>query len=217
MKDGKVIFSFDDSSLDQISSIQFGLSPLLGNVAKQLIVKQTSDKIWRHWIVKLQPEFKVIYDSGIYDVVYDLRTIDADGDGRFEVIQHLGTFWYFHGLDNLYSPRPPIIFRYETVLDKYVPANSEFSKLVLKDIEQRIDKVRGLKQEERNPAYHARIRGAILDVMLRYLYAGKGMEAWAFFEQEYNIQTDKDGVKTELKGKLKSDTLYKEITRKINQ
>jgi len=208
---GRVVAKFY-SPIDQLSEIRFGLFSFLGKDEKQLIVEQTSDKFWRYWIVSLQPEFKILYDSKKYEVVFELRVADLDRDGNQEIIQNLGTFWYFNS-NNIFSPRPQIIFKYNPSLGSYVPANPEFKETVLKDIEQRIDKTRHLAQNKDEATYDLHLRSAVLDVVLRYLYAGEKDAAWAFYDQNYNVE-DKESLRAQLQAKLRQDALYREI---VNQ
>lgn len=208
-RNGRLVAKFD-SSIDELSEVRFGLFSFLGDGAKQLVVEQTSNKFWHYWIVSFEPMVRIIYDSGKYDVVNELRTADIDGDGRLEIIQNLGTFWYFN-LDNVYSPRPPIVFKYQLSARKYAPASPKFSQPALKDIEQRIGKTREVIERKVDRAYGLHVRSAVLDVVLRYLYAGKRDEAWAFYDQHYNVD-DKESLRAELKDKLKQDALYWEIT-----
>jgi hypothetical protein len=209
-RNGRIVAKFD-SSIDELGEVRFGLFSFLGDGTKHLVVEQTSNKFWRYWIVSFEPTVRVIYDSGKYDVVNELRTADIDGEGRLEVFQNLGSFWYFN-LDNVYSPRPPIIFKYQLSAHKYAPANPEFGQAALKDIDQRIAKTRQVIESKDDPAYVRNVRSAVLDVVLRYLYAGKGNEAWAFYEHQYNLE-DKTSLRNELKKKLGHDALYREITR----
>jgi len=62
-----------------------------------------------------------------------------------------------------------------------------------------------------DPAYGLHVRSAVLDVLLRYLYAGKRDEGWAFYDQHYDVG-DKESLRTQLKDKLKQDAVYREIT-----
>jgi len=206
-RNGRVVAKFD-SPIDQLSEVRFGLFSCLGKDNKQLVVEQTSNKFWRYWVVSLQPEFRIIYDSSRYDVVYELRVVDLDGDGQLEILQNLGSFWYFNGLDNLYSPRPQIIFEYNSSMGSYIPANPEFKEAALKDIEQRINKTREVIKGQQDPVYALHVRSAILDVVLRYLYAGQSNEAWAFYDQYYNVE-DKESLKGELQEKLRQDKVYR--------
>src|SRR5439155_21218904 len=84
-QNGRVVAKFD-SPIDQLSEVRFGLFSFVVNEAKQLVIEQTSNKFWRYWIVSLQPEFRILYDSNKYDLVYELRVSDLDRDGKLEVI-----------------------------------------------------------------------------------------------------------------------------------
>lgn len=205
---GRVVFKFDSPSLAQPSEARFGLFSFLGGASKQLVVEQTSNKFWHYWIVNLSPKFELIYDSGKYDLVFDLRPTDLDGDGRFEIVQYLGAYWYVLG-DNVYSPRPPIILKYNTSAHEYLPANQEFQSFVLKDIEQRISKGKRIKQSTDGLTCQT----VLYDVMLRYLYAGRKREAWKFFEQEYH-QPDKKEERAALKRLFNKDSVYRAIYHK---
>lgn len=187
-RNGRVVAKFD-SPIDQLSEVRFGLFSFLGNNAKQLVIEQTSNKFWRYWILGLQPEFSVIYDSNKYDVVYELRISDIDSDGKLEIIQNLGSFWYFDSLGNLFSPRPEIIFKYNSSTGTYMPANPQFKEAALKDIEQRISKTREVIERKENPVYELHVLSAVLDVVLRYLYAGKSGEAWASTTSTTTLRT----------------------------
>jgi hypothetical protein len=206
---GREVAKFD-SPIDQLSEIRFGLFSFLGKDDKQLIIEQTADKFWRYWVVSLQPKFKILYDSKKYDVVFELRVADLDHDGNLEIIQNLGTFWYFNS-NNVLSSRPQMIFKYNSSMGSYIPANPEFKETALKDIEQRIEKTRQVAQKKDDPAYDLHLRSAVVDVVLRYLYAGEQDTAWAFYDQAYNVE-DKESLRAQLKAKLTQDALYREIT-----
>lgn len=207
-KDGKIIAKFDSDSEQAINEVRFGLFPFLGRKTKQLIVEQTAPKDWRYWIVSLSPKFEVVYDSGKYGAVYDLRAVDINHDGIYELVQNLGTFWYFHALNNTNSPLPEIIFKYNASERKYIPANPDFQAIVLKDIEQRISKAREINLRKDDPFYKSNISSAVLDVLLHYIYAGKEREAWSFYNEEYDLP-DKEALKSEIKEALKKDATYK--------
>lgn len=202
---GKIVARFRGRE-EHLVEAQFGLFPFLGGPNKELVVEATANKYWRYWIVSLSPRFEVIYDSGKYDLVFWLRPIDFDHDGRFELVQNLGTFWYVLG-DNVSSPRPTIILGYDPRTHKYLPSNPRFQSQVLGDIDQRIGRGEEIK---RNTSYSCPT--LVYDVMLRYLYAGRKQEAWRFFEREYD-EKDKREWEVAIKKKLIKDTVYVAIYR----
>lgn len=200
---GKILARFLGQA-EYPADAQFGLVSLLGGPNKQLVIEQTANKYWRYWIVNLRPGFEVLYDSGKYDLVYWLRTIDFDHDGRFELVQNLGTFWYVLG-GNGTSPQPEIVLKYNPIRHKYFPANPLFKNEVLSDIGQRI--ARG---EEIKRADGSSCPSVIFDVTLRYLYAGRKREAWRFFEREY-AEDDKWKKASDIKKMLRKDNVYRAI------
>jgi hypothetical protein len=202
-RQGKIVARFLGQA-EHLAEVQFGLVSLLGGSNKQLVIEQTANKYWRYWIVNLQPGFEVIYDSGRYDLVYWLRAIDFDHDGRFELVQNLGTFWYVLG-DNGTSPRPEIILKYDPTTHKYLPANPLFQNEVLRDIGQRITRGQEIR---RNNGFSC--PSLVYDVTLRYLYAGRKREAWNFFKREYE-QDNKREQESSIKGMLRRDRVYRTI------
>lgn len=211
-RNSRIVATFD-SPLDQLSEVRFGLFSFLGDGAKQIVIEQTSDKFWRYWIVNLEPNFRVIYDSNNYDVVFELRVADVDNDGTQEIVQHLGSFWYFKS-NNIFSPRPPILFEYNAREARYIPANPKFKEVTLKDIGQRVDKARQMIERKDDPEHELHTNSAVLDVVLRYLYAGEEDEAWSFYDKHYDLR-DKDIFKKELKDKLAADRLYSEVSNRL--
>jgi len=211
-RNGRVIARFDDDSLDQLSEVRFGLCNFLNEEHRQLVVEQTANKFWRYRVLRLAPKVEVVYDSGRYDLVYPLGSIDLDGDGRLEIVQNLGSFWYRMG-DNVTSPRPEMIFKYDGGARRYVFANREFQAVALRDIGQRIEKVRELR-ENNQPGITEHYRSAgVADIVIRYLYAGRKREAWDFFEREYEDSNYKQSARAILKEVLSKDALYREIAR----
>jgi hypothetical protein len=211
-RNGRVVFRFDDEAVEQINEARFGLCNFLGEEDRQLVVELTSNKYWRYWVLRLSPKLEVIYDSGRYDLVYHLRSIDLDGDGRLELVQNLGSFWYRLG-DNVSSPRPEMIFKYDEGARRYVPANPEFQSVVLKDIGLRVEKVRALVENNRPGVTDLQLASGVGDIVIRYLYAGRGREAWDFFERDYPDSETKESTRATLKEVLGEDALYREIAR----
>jgi hypothetical protein len=207
-KNGKVLATFDGLSYPLGVEVRFGLFPLLGESSKQLIVEQSTYRGWRYWVVNLSPGFSVLYDSVNYDVG-GLRALDLDKDGHYELIQTLNGFGFFNKLDNTNSPFIDIVFKYNPRTQTYIPANPEFQDFALKDIEQKIKRAREVGATDDSGNYYRNLLSAVLEVSLRYIYAGKEKEGWSFYE-EYNAP-DKDEVKSELKKVLNQDSVYKSI------
>jgi len=212
-KGGKVLALFKKGGyLKRMTS--FGLFPFLGRETRELIIEQYSGGAhccWTYWIFNLLPEYEIIYDSEEYPVGYGLTPIDLDKDGVFEFTQTILTFDYFDRLCHALSPLPAVVFKYDRRLNKYLPANHLFSDYLLKGIGEDIERVNKLNEKIDFKSYsdeRGEYLSAILEVVLRYIYAGKEREAWSFYETEYKLP-DKEEVKTKIKEKLESCSIYK--------
>jgi hypothetical protein len=211
-RNDKAVTQFDVIVNPLGTDIRFGLHSLLGQNTKQLIVEQTANRDWQYWIVDLNQKAKIIHDSGKYGVGNGLGVFDIDKDGKEELIQSHLAFWFFNKLNNANSPFPEIVFAYDSKSKEYIPANNYFQDFVLRDIQQHISKVKEAKFKSDVAKNDGDILGAMLDVMLRYIYAGKEKDAWEFYEAEYNL-SDKADMKSKIKNKLKEDLVYQNISK----
>lgn len=211
-RNGKIAATFEGVHYPLGNDARFGLFPVLGQKSKQLIIEQEAHRTWHHWVVSLSPNFKVIYDSGDYPVGHGLRAIDIDQDGKYELIQSLLTFWFFDRLSNVDSPFIEVIFVYNPTLQKYVPANPQFQKFALRNVEDDIRKAQEIKPDSSLPGQDKGKLGAVLEVFLSYLYAGKEQEAWSFYESEYNLP-DKEEMRVKIQEALSKDAVYKALKK----
>ncbi|MDQ3747546.1 MAG: hypothetical protein M3367_00820 [Acidobacteriota bacterium] len=211
-RDGKTAATFEGIHYPLGNDARFGLFPVLGQKTKQLIIEEEAHRAWHHWVVSLSPNAKVIYDSGDYPVGHSLRAIDIDKDGDYELIQSLHSFWFFARLSNVDSPFIDIIFVYNPTLQKYIPANPQFQEFALRNIEDDIRKAKEIKSNSSLPGQEGGKLGAVLEVVLSYLYAGKKQEAWAFYESEYNLP-DKKEMKVTIQEALSKEAVYRAVNK----
>jgi hypothetical protein len=214
-KEGKVLATFK-RGYNRKEWTDFGLFSFLGGDKKQLIVEQFSGGAhccWSYWILELSPDLEVIYESQQYPVGYDLVPVDLDEDGVFEFTQGILTFDYFDRLCHALSPIPTVVFQYDEDRKKYSPASHLFPEYLLNGIEKDILKVKELNERTDFATYDdsgGEYLSAVLQVVLRYIYAGKENEAWSFYESEYHLP-DKEEMKSKIKKKLKNCLVYKQI------
>jgi len=208
---GKIINTFEGVHYPLGNDARFALFPLLGQNTKQLIVEE-AHREWQSWVVDLSAAAKIIFDSGDYPVGHSLRRNDIDGDGKYELIQSSLSFWFFGRLNNVDSPFIDIVFVYNPTLQKYVPANPQFQDFALRNIEDDIQKAQEIKAESSAPGQDGGKLGAVLKVVLSYLYAGKEQEAWSFYESEYNLP-DKEEIKGTVKEAVSKDNVYKVLKK----
>ena len=210
MKNGKVLKRFEGLDYPLGNLTDFGLFSFLGGDDKQLVVEQSIHKGWRHWIVDLSSEARIIFDSSDYGVSYELNPIDIDGDGTYEFLKTIATFDYFDGLCHACSPLIPIVFKYDAKEKKYLPANQIFQEYALDGIDEYKAKVELVNKALKPADLGDRMKAleAVLEVSLRYIYAGKESDGWAFYDREYKLP-DREETKLKIRKELEDDPVYK--------
>jgi len=190
-----------------MNETDIGLFPLLGGKTKQLIISQIVPRGGRHWIVELAAHPKILFDSGDYEVGReDVSAIDLDSDGVYEITLPITCF--YDAIDRLSisgTPLPTAIFAYDKQAGRYLPANHRYRDYLLKGIETQI----GNLPTEIGESYLSRR----LEVLLRFLYAGKEKEGWEFFDKAYTLD-DADKIKTRVKEVLQEAPAYKFIRKR---
>jgi hypothetical protein len=212
-KNGKQVAKFDFLDPAFQTEVRFGFFPVLGQDNKQLVVELTTYRGWQYWVIDLYPDFRIIYDSSDYNAGGSLGILDVDKDGRHELVHTLHTFWYFDKLSNTNSPFIDIVFKYEPKLKRYIPANPKFHEFALNGIEQHIREAREVNVRTQPHNSVGDDLGSVLKVFLRYLYAGKELEAWSFYDEVYN-SPDKWEVKAKIKKRLSEDAAYRAVRKR---
>ena len=204
MKGDRRLLKFDGVYFGDGNNTGFGLFDLLGNGTQQFIISQTVPRGGRHWVVSVTPPGvspRVLFDSRDYGVGREeFYVIDLDKDGVYEITLPVTAFYEMQ--DKMYIgeiPLPEIIFKYNAKAGKYLPANHLFLDYALRGIEQDIAR---LRSGERN------YLSSRLDILLRYIYARKAKEGWAFFDRRYR-RSDKQEIKVRIRSVLKRAPVYR--------
>lgn len=196
---------------------RIGLFPLLGGKAKQLLVEQYTGgahccTVYR--VYELGAELRALFDGGDYgidEIGEDMNVVDIDGDGRYELTQAVMAFDYFM-TSHANSVFPTAVFAYDERAGKYLPANRKFSAYLLRGVERDARKVealsRRLTRAERAGAFHGEHFRAVMDVLLKYVYAGEEQKGWDFFATHYR-HADKSEVEAGVKEKLLESAVYR--------
>lgn len=194
---------FDGVYFGLRNDTQFGLFELLGPYSEQIIVSQTVPRGGRHWIVSVSPDVRVLFDSGDYGVGREeFYVLDIEKDGMYEIVLEVTAFYKMQDKMSIGEiPLPGIIFRYDAMARKYLPANDRYLAYTLHGIEHDIKK---LRDDERMGTYLSRR----LNILLRYVYAGKATEGWAFFEQSYQL-ADRKEIIGRVRSILAHEPVYK--------
>jgi hypothetical protein len=196
---------------------RIGLFPFLGREGRQLVVEQYTGgahccTVYR--VYELGAELRTLFDGdeyGVDEIGEDMNVPDIDGDGRREFTLNVMAFDYFM-TSHANSVFPTAVFAYDERAGKYLPANRKFSAYLLRGIARDAVKARALgrrlTKEERAGGFHGEHFRAVLDVLLKYVYAGEEAKGWQFFDSNY-VLGDKAEVEAGVKEKLLESAVYR--------
>jgi hypothetical protein len=198
---------------------RIGLFPFLGGGGGQLLVEQYTGgahccTVYR--VYDLGPELRVLFDGGEYgidEIGEDMTIADIDGDGRYEFTQSVMAFDYFM-TSHANSVFPDAVFAYDERAGKYVPANRRFSAYLLRGVARDVRKVEEANRRATfRPArtrqtFHGEHFRSVLDILLKYVYAGEEQKGWEFFNSHYKL-ADKSEVEAGVKEKLLESAVYR--------
>jgi hypothetical protein len=184
------------------NSADFGYFPFLGDGHKQLFISQDVARGGCQWVVRLSPNFKVLFDGqklGVGREGPDLGVVDLDDDGTFEILAPITDFYEFQDKMSMYQiPLPTIVFKYDPNAEKYLPANAQFKNYVYEELE----KVAG--QDSTPQTDH---RSKILNNLFIYIYAGEEKRGWDFYDDNYQ-GNDKEEIRKRVKANLRTQPVY---------
>ena len=200
---------------------RFALLPLLGDDRKQLIIEAYSGGghcCTSYHIYDLGPHFRVLFDGAAYgpdDIGYSMKLVDLNQDGMLEFVQSVMNFDYFYA-SHVKSVFPEVVFAFNRRLGRYRPANLAFANYLLRAIATKrqaaaklnegLNPVDAFADVWRRQDYHH----AFLDVTFTYIFAGKQVEGWSFFDQNYKLP-DKRQLKQDVMRELKVSAVYRSV------
>lgn len=215
-KGNKTLAKFDNGENKEWTN--FGLFPFTGNEPKQLVVEQYSGGAhccYSYWIYDLSTNPHLLFDNGKYGTGNTLVPVDIDLDRAFEFKHSIMAFDYFH-MSHASSVFPQGIFAYDKEAGEYRPANRRFQAYALGGLETDIKELETLKAKgnpDSDDVYPERYFSAVLQVTLKYIYAGKRDEGWSFFNREYKTHEgiSKEKMRAEIDETLQGEPVYKYI------
>ena len=196
---------------------RIGLFPFLGRGGKQLVVEQYTGgahccTVYR--VYDLGAELRTLFDAdefGIDEIGEEMNVLDIDRDGRYEFTLNVMAFDYFM-TSHAGSVFPTAVFAYDERAGRYVPSNRKFSAYLLRSVARDAAKARAVKRrltkEERASTFHGEHFRTVMDVLLKYVYAGEERKGWEFFEANY-VLSDKAEVEAGVKEKLSESAIYR--------
>ena len=205
---GRTIATFDGVYFGAGNETNFGFASLLGGETKQLVVSQTIPRNGRHWIVDLSSNATTVFDSKEWDLGQeDVCIHDFDDDGVQEISLAVTSFWGFGAMSMAESPMPDVVFKYEANVREYLPAKRQFARGLshIDEDVQTIDPDENPPEGLKGPYLATR-----LDILLRYVYAGRETDGWSFFDRTYNLK-DKQEMKREIKRILDTEPVYRYV------
>ena len=185
-----------------LSVVNFGWFSFLDKNERQMLISQTAPRLGTHWIVNFEPKYQVIFNSSEFNVGgEDFIVVDLDKDNVYELsfVNYIALKLNSKTLAES-VPSTEIIFKFNPKQNKYLPANPQFTNYLLHDINEEVTQIR----RENQDAQFA----DVLNITLRYIYAGKEKEAWEFFDKTYNFG-DKKVRENVIKSALQKDVIYK--------
>ncbi|HVF41860.1 MAG TPA: hypothetical protein VM936_02545 [Pyrinomonadaceae bacterium] len=202
---GRVVAKFDDGDSGIEVATAFGAFPFLGGGARQLAVSLTVPRGGRHWVLDLSSARpRVVFDSGDYGVGREeLSVIDIDKDGTYELSMPVTAFYMFEDMSMAETPLPEIVFKYDANARRYLPANRLFPGYALREVGRDVE---ALKPDDTT------YMSERLDILLRYVYAGREREGWDFFDRAY-ARPDRDALKKKIASELAEEPVYKFLYR----
>lgn len=213
---GRELLSLNDGAPRDYAT-RIGLFPFLGHGGKQLVVEQYTGgahccTVYR--VFELGAELRTLFDGdeyGVDEIGEDMKVLDIDGDGRQEFTLNVMAFDYFM-TSHAGSVFPTAVFAYDERAGRYVSSNKRFSAYLLRGVARDVQKVkavtRRMTKEERATGFHGEHFSAVLEVLLKYVYAGEEQKGWSFFESNY-VLGDKAEVEAGVKAKLSESAVYR--------
>jgi hypothetical protein len=203
--DGGIYFGMGNST-------RFGLFSFLPGPTKQLVVSQDIFRGGTQWVIDLTSRPRLVFDGPKWEVGRegdDMKIMDLDGDGVFEISVPTCIFYGFGNLSPGATPLPVIIFKYSKQVRRYLPANPQFANHLLADIQNQTQNLPSVSSEMDKMNHVSGVLGIVLD----YVFMGREQEAWTFYDQAYKLP-DKDRFKTLVRARLSHSPVYRFIYHK---
>jgi hypothetical protein len=203
---GAILSKFDDNIYSgQGNDTRFGLFSFLHGPTKQILVSQDISRGGTQWVIDLSPRPRIVFDGPSWAVGRegdDMRIIDLDHNGAFEIIVPITDFYEFQDkLPIARIPLPGIIFKYNRRLMKYVPANPVFESYALRETGD-LDVGKTIDEFDQ--------RARVLEKLLTFIYVGKQKQAWIFYDRSYKL-SDREEFRHRIKAILAKQRVYKFI------
>ena len=203
---GRTLLTLDDASTHDDchgSTAKYAVTSLAPGKTHLVVVQETYRDA-AMVIATLDETPQLIFKSGDFDVS-ETGFIDLNRDGRVEIRAVSRRYRYFHGLSNMNSPFPIVIFQYDPATVTYRPANTRFPELVILNAD-------ALKRSKPSLSGSPGLPGLVFEITIGYAYIGRSTDAWAFFDQWFpGDAKEKAAARSALKKALAADPVYRAV------
>lgn len=223
LREGALLFRSSNGAKSP-SDLLLATFPLLGTDKKQILIEEYTGDLFcctYNYVLKADTGLDVLYSSTQYPVGYGISPEDLNNDGVYELVTTLTRFDNFFNLPHEHSPSTKVIFRYDPKLGRYVVGNREFPDLLLADAEQEKSYVEELRAERKAGSapvgeWRSKYTGAVLNVALSYIYAGRQQDGWVYLTGKYDLD-DREIVVANLRYYLLRCPIYRAIYSDANE
>ncbi|MDZ7639309.1 MAG: hypothetical protein U5J83_13830 [Bryobacterales bacterium] len=223
LREGSVLFRSSNGAKTS-DDLLLASFPLLGGEQKQIVIEEYTGDLFcctYNYVLRAGASLDVLYSSTQYPVGFGLIPEDLNGDGVYELITTLTRFDNFFNLPHEASPATRVVFRYDAKAGRYVVANREFSSVLVEDAEKEKATVEELRAERKagTPAvgeWRSRYTGAVLNVALGYIYAGKQQDGWIYLIGKYDLD-DREVLVANLRYYLMRCPIFRSVYTDANE
>ena len=220
-KNGKTIFSFDALYPDDYHFNVIGISHLLGKKSKEIYVAAGGPGAvccTNYWITDVSGEKpRNVFRSEDFGNFRDAMEIfDAEADGVYELVQFDSAFRYFMDDCGSCSPEPRAVFKYDKTKRTYLPAKNlqqDFVREYFLETEKWLAESFAELQTEEKPQLKLDYSRSFLAHVVDLFYLGEERKAWDTFDKFFIGYKEKEGVRNELKKRLKESKYFQALKK----
>lgn len=203
---GRTLLTLDDASThDECygSTATYAVTSLAPG-KPHLVVLQETYRDAATLVATLDDSPRLIFKGGDFEVA-EAGFSDLNKDGVAEIRAVSRRYRYFHGLSNMNSPFPAVIFQYDAGRATYRPANPRFPEALPDAVVLERVKTASARNDFALPAM-------VFEIAIGYAYAGRDADAWAFFDQWFpGDAKEKAEARSALKKALAADPVYRSV------
>jgi hypothetical protein len=223
LRDGALLFRSANGA-KTAEDLLLATFPLLGGEKKQIVIEEFTGELFcctYNYVLKADTGLDVLYSSTQYPVGFGLSPEDLNNDGVYELVTTLTRFDNFFNLPHEHSPATKVVFRYDAKLGRYVVGNREFPEVLVADAEHEKSYVDELQAERKGGAaptgeWRSKYTGAVLNVALGYIYAGRQQDGWVYLVGKYDLD-DREVLVANLRYYLLRCPIFRSIYSDANE